>query len=181
MKKLNVLIITMFVVALLIGCGSSAAKRPLPAWFDELPPADVVWGIGFANLQDEHFTMQTATSRAHRDAAQQISVLVQGELIDYASQSGLANDPRYMMSIENIGTNLVNMSLSGAAINVRERMPDGTWFVRVAVRKTELTRQVNSIVTNEMADFADFRADQALRRLEYSIENSTTRPVGVGD
>jgi len=77
-----------------------------------------------------------------------------------------------MIAIENIENNIVNMNLSGAVVNAREQTSDGTWWVRVAVKKAEVSRQVNSIVSNEMADFAEFRADQALRRLEAELNRS---------
>jgi hypothetical protein len=186
MKKLYLLLIVMLAMTLVVGCGSAPAPAAqaastLPAWFAELPPEDAVWGIGFAKLTNESLAMQTATTRAQRDAAMQISAMVRGELIDYANESGLATNPRSMIAIENIGTNLVNMNLSGATTNARDRMPDGTWYVRVSVRKADAQRQVNSIVNNEMADFAEFRADQALRRLETSIASTTSRPTGVGE
>jgi hypothetical protein len=172
----------MMIMALVAGCVSAPAGRStLPVWFSEMPREDAIWGIGIARLEDDSLAFETATTRAQRDAARQISALVRGELIDYAAQSGLASNPRSMMAIENIGTNLVNMNLSSATVNARERMPDGTWYVRVSVRKADVNRQVNSVVNNEMANFAEFRADQALRRLEHSINNSSMRPQGLAE
>jgi len=183
MKKLSVLFIAMMIMALVVGCKSApapAAAAPVltsPAWVAEIPPEDVVYGIGIARLQNPTLAMQTALTRAQREAAMQISTLVRGELTDYANESGLADNPRSMIAIESIGSNLVNMDLSGATIDKREQMPDGTWYVRVSVSKGTINNRVKDVVNNEMADFAEFRADQAMRRLESQINNTSTRPT----
>ncbi|MDR2541907.1 MAG: hypothetical protein LBC80_00430 [Treponema sp.] len=185
MKKLYLLLIVIAIMAFAAGCKSApppATNLPsnFPAWFSELPPEDAVYGIGIAKLQNQQLAMELATTRAQRDAARQISVLVQGELIDFANESGLAENPRSMMSIENIGRNIINLDLVGATVNERALI-EGTWYVRVAVNKANINRQVESIVNNEMADFAEFRADQALRRLEHQINNSSVRPQGLAE
>ena len=153
-----------------------AAAATSPPWLNELPPNEAFWGIGIARLQNDSLALETATTRAQRDVGRQLSVLVQGMLIDYANESGLANNPRSIQSIENIGRNLVNVNISGASPNARTRMNDGTWWVRVAVRNADAQRAITSIVNHEMADFAEFRADQALRRLDFELNRTPSRP-----
>ena len=180
MRKLSVLFAALLVVAL-VGCASSASPQAAPAstapdWIAELPPEDAFWGIGMAKLQNESLAMETATTRAQRDVARQISASVQALLTDYANESGLQGNSRSVQSIENIGRNLVNMNLSGATPNQRTRMPDGTWYVRVSVKKADAQKTVNSIVNHEMADFAEFKADQALRMLDSELSKTQSRP-----
>jgi (2Fe-2S) ferredoxin len=81
-----------------------------------------------------------------------------------------------LIAIENIGRNVVNMNLTGATVNAREQMPDGTWYVRVTVRKANAMRQVNAIVNNEVADFAEFRAAQAIQRLDFEVNRAQPNP-----
>ncbi|MCL2441088.1 MAG: hypothetical protein FWD14_05060 [Treponema sp.] len=180
MKKILVLFVVLFVMAFIIGCASapaapaapSANLQIMPSWFNQVAPPDEIWGVGFINLQNASLAMQTATASAQTDAARQLGSLVKAQLVNYANESGLQSNPRSMIAIENIENNIVNMNLSGAVVNAREQTSDGTWWVRVAVKKAEVSRQVNSIVNNEMADFAEFRADQALRRLEAELNRS---------
>ena len=182
MKKIGLLLIAVLIIALTLSCGSGPKTDPnFPAWFNEMPPEDAIWGIGFAKLQNDNLAMQTATTRAQNDAARQISAMAQSMLTDYASESGLASNPRSVVAIENISRNIVNMNLSGAQVNKRDKMPDGTWFVRIAIRKADATRQANSIINNELADYAEFRADRALQMLDYQINNTPSRPTGIGD
>ena len=191
MKKFNVLIITSVILVMGLstvaagGRGDSTPAAPppnAPEWLSELSPEDVVWGIGSANLQNRTLAMQTATTRAQTDAARQIGTLVQAMLTDYANESGLANDPRSLIAIENIERNLVNMNLSGAIVNKREQMTDGTWWVRVSVGKAAAIRQITSVVNNEVADYAEFRAERALQMLEFEINRTQSRPgMTLGD
>ena len=181
MKKHYVLFIAMIIMVLLAGCLSSPAAAPraatTPPWMEELPPQDVFWGIGFIKLQNETLAMQTATQNAQRDVAAQVSVLVQGLLENYANESGLASNPRSMIAIENITRTLVNMNLSGATVNARTRMDDGTWYVRVEYRKSDAQRTAANVVNNEMADFAEFRSDQFRRQLDFEIDRTQSRPT----
>jgi hypothetical protein len=180
MKKLNVLFMAAMVSSLVLGCGSSPASAPrmdAPKWVDELPPEDAFWGIGIAKLQNESLAQQTATSRARRDAAGQLSVLVQGMLTDSAREAGTLNDSTSIQFIENVGRDLINANLSGAVPNARERMSDGTWWVRVALNKADAQKAVNDIVDNEAARFADFKAQEALRMLDQKLAEAVIRPT----
>jgi hypothetical protein len=190
MKKLNVLIIAAVILVMGLSTVAAGGKKDnaapvllnTPAWLSEMPPEDVVWGLGNANLQNTTLAMQTATTRAQTDAARQMGTLVQAMLTDYANESGLASDPRSLIAIENIERNIVNMNLTGATVNRREQMGDGTWWVRVYVGKAAAMRQISSVVNNEVADYAEFRAERALQMLEFELNRAQSRPgVTLGD
>ena len=179
MKKFYVLFLIVFALALAAGCASkSSLPSNSPAWMAENPPSDVIWGIGFAKLHNHALGMDTAVTRAQRDAASQISALVQAMLTDYANESGIASNPRSMIAIENIGKNIVNLQLNSTV----ERRDDlnGTWWVRVAVLKSDAKRQLDSLVNNEAADYAEFRAAQAIQRLNFEIDRASLKGVGTG-
>jgi hypothetical protein len=183
MKRFSVLFVAIIGMALAMGCGSSPASPPqqaaptAPDWLEEIAPEDAFWGIGQAKLQNESLAMETAESRARRAVAAQIGIMVQGMLTDYAKESGLAENSRSIQSIERIGRDLVNMNISGATPNARKRMPDGTWWVRVSVRKADAQKSIGAVVDNEMADFAEFKADQALKALDAQLGKNQPRPM----
>ena len=184
MKRIYFLFVAVLISALGAGCRSAptpppteAAPLTVPAWLNELPPEDAFWGIGLARLQNESLAMQTATSRARRDIAEQISVEVQGLLTDFARESGLANNSRSILSIDNITRELVDLNLAGATPNIRDRTPDGTWWVRVSISKADAKREINRIVNHEMADFAEWQAERALQMLDFQLDRRQSRPT----
>jgi len=180
MKKLSVLFIAMIVMALVMGCGSSQKAAPAvaaPDWLDELPKNDEFWGIGFAKLQNESLARETAISRARRDVAGQLSVLVQSLLEDHAKESGTVQDSTSTQSIERVGRDLININLSGAVPNAQKRMPDGTWWVRVSIKKAEAKKDVANVFDNEAARYADFKKQEALKRLDEQLEKTQSKPT----
>jgi hypothetical protein len=184
MKK-NVWLIAAFIAALAAaGCGSSApaaataAPPPTaPDWVDELPPEDAFWGIGSAKLQNESLAQQAATSRARRAVAEQLSVLVQGMLTDYAREAGTLNDSTSLQLVESVGRDVVSNQLSGAAPNARKRMPDGTWWVRVSLQKADAKKAAASAIDSEAARFADFKAGEALKMLDAQLDKAAPKPL----
>jgi len=188
MKKLLYLIIAMAVMTLVLGCGSApaassnkAAQSSLPAWFNEAPSEDAVFGIGIAKLTNSTLALETATTRAQRDIARQVNAVVQGMLTDYANESGLASNPRSMISIENIGKNLINMNLTGSTVDKRDQGADSTWYVRVYARKADIARQAAAIVNNEMADYAEYRRERAAEMLNSAINSTKFKTQGLAE
>jgi len=178
MKKLFVMFAVALLIAAFIGCGSAPqqSQSTVPDWVSEIAPEDVFWGIGIAKLQSDSLAMETATTRAQRDVARQISVLVQGMLTDYESQSGSTSNPRALEAIERIGRNLINTNLSGAVPNQRTKMPDGTWWVRVSIRKADAKRVIDPAIENEAADLVESRSPQALSEMDTQIDKHQSTP-----
>jgi len=202
MKKLLFLFIAVISAAFVMGCGSAPAATPetpaptpqaaaapsgttanssLPAWFNEAPPEDAIFGIGIAKLTNSALAMETAATRAQRDIARQVNAVVQGMLTDYANESGLASNPRSMISIENIGRNLINMNLSGSTRDKIEQGSDGTWYVRYYARKADIARQAASVVDTEMADYAEYRRERATEMLNSAINSTQFRTQGLAE
>ena len=189
MKKNSVWLIAAFIAAVVVaGCGSSApavketataqeAAPTVPDWLEDIPPRDALWGIGFIKLADETQAMQVATQVAQRAVAEQLGVLVQGMLNNYALTAGTANQESSVRAIENITRTLVNTSLSGATPNARKRMPDGTWWVRVSLQKADAKNAVTNIVDNQAAQFAEFKMRDALKNLDAELDKSQPKPL----
>jgi hypothetical protein len=183
MKKLNVLFAAVIITAAVSGCASTpppesaAAPASAPEWIDELPPEDAFWGIGTAKLQNESLAQQAATSRARRDVAGQLSVLVQGMLTDYTREAGTLNDSTSIQFIESVGRDLINANLSGASPNARKRMPDGTWWVRVALNKADAQKAITDVVDSESARFSSFKAQEALKMLDQKLVEAEVKPT----
>ncbi|MCL2214295.1 MAG: hypothetical protein FWC06_03695 [Treponema sp.] len=195
MKKLCLLVAAMAVMALVMGCSSSPASTSAPAtpqaatvtpsstpaWFSDVPPEDVVYGIGIAKMANDAMALETATTRSQRDISRQVSAVVQGMVIDYMNQSGAANNPRVIESVDIIGRNLTNLNLTGSVVDKRDKMADGTWYVRTYTRKADILRQTESVVNNEMADYAEWRREQALAQLDHALSSANFKTQGLAD
>ena len=204
MKKNSVWIIAALIAALVVAaCGSAPVASapapapapapaqeappppppsraiPRPSWFNDVTPADVLWGIGFINLDDPTLAMQTATQLAQRDVATQLSVLVQSLLTNYARTAGTQNQSSSLRAIEGITKSVVNTNLSGAVPNARMQTDDGTWWVRVSLRKADALKAINDTVDSEAARYADFKAQEALKMLDTEVSKMQSKPLGI--
>ena len=164
---------------MVMGCFSSPSspQATIPDWVDELPPDDAFWGIGFAKLQNESLARDTATSRARRDVAAQLGTLVQSMLTDYAREAGTLQNSTSLQFIESVTRNVIDMNISGASPNAQRRMPDGTWWVRVSLKKADAQKLASDIIENEASRYAEFKAQEALRMLDAQIANTQSRPT----
>ena len=182
MKKLNVLFAVMMITAVALcaavlgGCATQKNAK-VPEWIDELPPQDEFWGIGFAKLQNEGLARETALSRARRDVAAQLSVLAQSMLTDYARESGTLNDTASIQSIERVAQEIINVNLSGASPNAQKRIDDGTWWIRVSMKKADAQKAVNDVFTTEASRYADFKAAEASKMMQDRINQTQSKPT----
>ena len=183
MKRVNFLFVALIIAALGAGCKGTPEPLPpppppsQPESINEPMPEDVRWAWGQAKLSDEALAMKTAGTRATEQLARQISQDVRGLLEDYTMIAGLADDAVSIMHIESISKNLVNVNLTGVIINWQERMPDGTWYVRVEVANAEIKNAVNRIYDNETFNYAEWKKDEALRRMDSMLRERMPPPV----
>lgn len=175
MKKLYVLFAVMMIAALFGSCATQKNAK-VPEWVEELPPKDEIWGIGYAKLQNESLARDAAMSRARRDVAAQLSVLAQSMLTDYARESGTLQNTASIQSIERVSQELINVNLSGASPNAQKRLDDGTWWVRVSIKKTDAKKVVDDIFTTEASRYADFKAAEASRMMQDRLNQTQSKP-----
>lgn len=191
MKKLNLLFALPLAALLLAACASQPAAQPasaaqkvstVPDWYEnEVPPEDVFWGIGFAKLADDTTSVDRAGYRARRDVAAQLSAMVQAMLTDYTRTAGTLENSTSLQFIESVGRELINAQLNGAVINKRAHMEDGSWWIRVQFRKADAKKAITDIIDNEAAQFAEFKAQEALKMLDAQLANTQSKPQARGE
>jgi len=172
----------------LLGCVSKndkvpegpAKSRDYPDFFLNPPtPEHQFVGLGMAKLQDENLSRTTALARARADIATQVSVSVETMLTDYAQESGADNNVQTLSFVEQISKEVASIELKESVTKSNYPAKDGTWFVMVYYPKAALLDQVGDIFArNEDAAFAEFKAQQALERLNAEVENNP--PVSAG-
>ena len=195
MKKLIKAVAAIAVLALLglvvVGCGSSpqtsggsapaTAQDPtMPPWIDDLPPEDVLWGIGAAKQSSISMARTTARSRAVVDIARQIDSRVKAMFTDYNRDAGTSGSQANLSLQEDVNRTLTDVDLSGTETNANWTAPDGTYWIRVSYPKANLLKTAEQIFVSEAARYAEFKADQALAIMENELSRSE-RPQGVRD
>ena len=173
MKRLCSILVVVSLVFMTAACGSSAkptGPTNTPEWLNEFPPEDVIWGIGSAKQSSPSMSMDTAEVRARVSVARQLNNLVQNMFTDYNLDAGKTGAQANASLQENVSRLVTNMDVSGARPIKRWEAPDGTWWVLVEYKKGDAKNAVGSILRNQEAAFAEFKAQQALDMLDYQLQ-----------
>ena len=147
-------------------------RRDLPDWFMMPPVAeDAIYGLGMAKMSSDSLSRDTAIARARKDIAFQVSTRVQASMSDYAQESGVDGNTQVINFVESVSKQVADVELRNAVTEQVYPAVDGTWYAMVSYPKSNITDEVEQIFSrNEDAAFAEFKADEALRRLEADLE-----------
>jgi hypothetical protein len=182
-------IVLMVLAALaLSSCASKATEETGPPQRKDFPDfflnpptvADQFVGLGMAKLSDDNLSRTTALARARADIAAQVAVSVQTMLTDYAQESGADGETQTLSFVERVSKEVADIELQGAVTKEQYPASDGTWYVMVYFPKASMIEDVGEVFSrNEDATFAEFKAQQALERLNAEVENNPPRSAGV--
>jgi len=171
MKKIS-LILLVFAFALM-SCASKPAAAgsasDIPPWLNDFPPEDAIWGIGSAKQSSPSMSMTTAEARARVAIARQLQTKVQAMFTDYNLDAGNAKNQANTSLQEDVSRQITNMDVSGARPIQRWQGKDGTWWFLVEMKKSDAKKQVASILGNEEAAYAQFKAQQALQMMDAQL------------
>jgi PBP1b-binding outer membrane lipoprotein LpoB len=181
MKKTGIVLSILFAAVILASCASAPAtmveeppeRRDLPQFFLN-PPVyeDQIVGLGMAKMSSDSISRQTAVARARTDIAFQMDTRVESMLTDYFQEAGSGDDTQAITFVESISKQITNIELKNAKTVEVYAATDGNWYAMVTYPLRELVTEVaNLFERNETAAFAEFKADEALRRLDASLED----------
>ncbi|MBI9098591.1 MAG: LPP20 family lipoprotein [Spirochaetaceae bacterium] len=188
MKKTGIVLSILLVAMLLASCASAPppaapapepvaeeppARRDLPQFFLN-PPVyeDQIVGLGMAKMSSDSVSRQTAVARARTDIAFQMNTRVEAMLTDYFQEGGSGDDTQSITFVESISKQITNIDLKNAKTVEVYAAVDGNWFAMVTYPVRELVTEVENLFErNESAAFAEFKSDEALRRLDASLED----------
>ena len=182
MKKISLILLVLSVAFALMSCASKApaagAASDVPPWLNDMPPEDVIWGIGSAKQSSPSMSMTTAEARARVAIARQLQTKVQAMFTDYNLDAGNAKNQANSSLQEDVSRQMTNMDVSGARPIQRWQGKDGTWWFLVEMKKSDAKKQVASIIGNEEAAYAQFKAQQALQMMDAQLAKQE-KPVVV--
>jgi hypothetical protein len=172
MKKIGLIVLALSLCFMAAACKSApdaGNTADLPPWINEFPPSDVLWGIGTAKQSSESMSMTTAEARARTAVARQLETKVQAMFTDYNLDAGNVRNQANASMQEDVSRQITNIDLSGAVPKQRWKAKDGTWWYLVELNKAEAKNKVASILGNQEAAFAQFKAQQALQMLDAQL------------
>jgi hypothetical protein len=182
MKKACSILVVLALVFTVVACKSSASVKPgpttTPEWLNDFPPEDVLWGIGIAKQSSPSMSMTTAEARARVAIARQLSTKVQAMFTDYNLDAGPVGNQASTSLQEDVSRQVTNMDVSGARPIKRWEAPDGTWWYLLELNKADAQKMVASILGNQEALYAQFKAEQALKMLDAQLAKNE-KPLQV--
>ncbi|GBU28592.1 hypothetical protein R84B8_02152 [Treponema sp. R8-4-B8] len=174
MKKISLILLVLSLAFTLMSCASkppaAGAASDVPPWLNDLPPADAIWGIGTAKQSSTSASLNAAESRARVAVGRQIQTKVQAMFTDYNLDAGNAKNQASSSLQEDVSRQITNIDVSGARPIQRWKGKDGAWWILVEVKKADVKKQVASILGNEEAAFAQFKAQQALQMMDAQLD-----------
>lgn len=178
---MKVKIAGIFVVLLVLtACQSNKMDiKSIPDFVMNPPVADdFIYGVGYGKKSSPNLSMKQAEINARADIANQIETSIQASITDYAQEAGVENESQTIEFIESVTRQITDTTLSGATIVQREALEDGGWWVLMSYDKNALLNTFNdfssSFEESEAAAFANFKAEEALNRLQKELEDNPT-------
>jgi len=190
MKKGLVSSLILLFVIFAFGCRSAPTggitDPSMPPWINDQPPSDVLWGIGVADNVQMQMRMTMADSRARQDIARQLDTLAQGMVIDWAREAGGIDNTAVAQFQESVSRQVTQVNLQGAVADTRWVAPDGrTLWTRVQMPKIDASRaaadEITRAIDSDAARFAEWRAMNALERMDAQLQMNPTSPQPVRD
>jgi LPP20 lipoprotein len=169
------LLFSVVIAAITIGsCASSRGidKSEIPGFYLAPPVArDTLYGVGQAKASTLDLSRTTAIARARDDVARQVQVSVKNALTDYAQQAGEGDNQQTLNFVETVSRQIVDVTLSGCHPEKIEVADSGTVYALVSYPVANLLDAARTqFRRNEASAFAEFKADEAVDRLDQEIQ-----------
>ncbi len=178
MKRTMWLMAVTVVLLVVAGCASGPtpeqAPSDIPGFYLNPPTADdAIYGVGSAKMSKLDTSRRMAIARAREDIAFQMQATIQAAITDYAQEAGVDDNTQVISFVETISRQVTDTTLSGAVTEEVAQGNDGTIYALVSYPKgAYLEAAEEAFQRNEDAAFAEFKADQALQRLQSDLENN---------
>ena len=187
MKKLTIALLIVVVAFFAISCASAPKpaaqvepkKSNLPDFV--LNPSiatDAIYGVGYAKQSSQSLSIKVAKMNARADIASQIETTIQEAITSYAQEAGEGENTQLINFVETITRQITDQTLNGAASKRLQPMEDGGVWVLMVYGKEALKDSFEEVAKeferNDAAAFAEFKASQAIDKLDYQLANNPT-------
>jgi len=185
MKRALTLVMIILSVMLVFSCASKSTGKKVvgaegvtrPDWVRQLGKKEkgLHFEVGYGKMSN----YATSLKKAEADARNKIAFWVQTDvntvLKTYTQDAGIGDQRELIEYMEEISKQTAQVSISGAAIEDSWEDEDGGVYVLMSYdidqAAENLANQMQSYQRNESAAFAEFKAQEAFRQLQYEQEN----------
>lgn len=169
------ILLVLLSVLLVFSCASEKVSD-LPDFVLNPPVADdVIYGVGYGKQSKFSLSLTVAETNARADIARQIETTIQASVTDYAQEAGVDDNTQVINFVETITREITDKKLSGATPVSREQDNAGGVWVLMQLDKAEMVLAAEeAFKRNEDAAFAEFKAAQAIEKLDYQLQNNPT-------
>jgi hypothetical protein len=123
-------------------------------------------------------SVSTAEARARTAISFTLAANVEAMVIDFNQTAGNSDVQSNLTFVQNISRQLTTSRLTGVDVQDSEVAPDGTVYVLVVMSKADAKKNLEEKFNEpEVAKYAAFKADEALRMLDAQISKNTVEPV----
>jgi hypothetical protein len=184
MKRTHIVLLTGLLAVLAFGLSSCASgpgiEKPasdIPAFYLNPPQADdAFYGVGSARMSKLDTSRSLAIARARNDIAFQMQASIKAAITDYAQESGADGKKQTLEFVETVSKQIAETTLKGSKVEQVVAGKDGTIYALVSYPLAAFKDAANKeFARNQDAAFAEFKASQALDKLDYELKNNPTK------
>lgn len=152
----------------------SAGGMDMPSWYLNPPVVeDAFYGVGSAKMSKIDTSRKMAIARAREDIAFQINATVKAAITDYAQEAGADGESQTISFVETISRQLTETTLTNTKTEKVEVDSEGRVYAMVSYNVNEFKETAaKEFQRNEDAAFAEFKAQEALKKLNHELENN---------
>jgi len=182
MQKMRLAFILAAVAVVITACGgggdsgSHGVQRAYyPDWWMEQSNPDYVYSFGMDTKVSQNASYDAAYANAILQASQYVETRVAGMVKNYEEEAGQEN-PQVLSLTSKVVKSVTDATFTGAQVNKQETiiLDNGRYqtFVRIAVPKDTVNRNLMNQIKNEEALYNAFKATQAFQELDEEINRN---------
>jgi hypothetical protein len=123
-------------------------------------------------------SISTAEARARTAISFTLSANIEAMVIDFNQSAGNSDVQSNLTFVQNISRQLTTSRLSGVEVQDSDVAPDGTVYVLVVMSKADAKKNFEDKFNEpEVAKYAAFKADEALKMLDAQISKKNVEAV----
>lgn len=184
MKKtlVRIAFVALAVVAI-ASCATQQAAPGAPSWYLNPPTAeDAIYGVGSAKMSTLDTSRRVALSRAREDIAFQMNAAIQAMISDYAQEAGADGSNQVINFVERVSRQVTETTLQNTRNEEVAQGSDGTVYALVSFPTEQFVEEAGeAFQRDEEAAFAEFKADEAQRRLDQQLQSDPPQAGNVED